>query len=502
MNASPLDALRRVSSQLELENALNLLVVAEVNEDDKFDFITLLSGFLQDGDIAATSKVRRRVTRLIASLSQIGVSPFASLYAAASAEELEKALNEVTVPPSADKEATEALSVALESRLGLTSIVIDKKLRRRISRLIFVLNKHKTAVCSGIDVKSISDTAPRAVATEQSILPALDNDQFQAWCNDIKIASSTVSFEDSLSKHSVGQLVGRADLQATFASVLRNKSMTTAFVLNSKIRRRIERMISSCAAGSEGVELEPHPPRPLENVTAQNSNPTRTSEGETGGRIPYVLFVGQLDYKVKSTDLEEHLRSGGVEGMISVRLNTDSITGQSKGTAFVELDGPRELHKSLGLHHTMLRGRRINVEKTCGGRNKQLRSLKIKGQRDAQKVKTSEDIDEIVKGFEGATKINIRDIDDSTMNRIYACTPREVQDIFEAVGLGLAKASSYANAYEILKQVLTDKDGGGHNVDQSRLLGYGSFKRKENPISSVLFNNKKAKPEDIKHDFI
>ena len=56
----------------------------------------------------------------------------------------------------------------------------------------------------------------------------------------------------------------------------------------------------------------------------------------------------------------------------------------SRGMAFVELEGPRELHKCIALHHTKLHGRTINIEKSCGGKNKLGRAAKLSAKRGEQ----------------------------------------------------------------------------------------------------------------------
>lgn len=71
-----------------------------------------------------------------------------------------------------------------------------------------------------------------------------------------------------------------------------------------------------------------------------------------------------------------------IEGLISVRVLTKRGTNKPKGCAFLEYDNP-ESHKvrektkndntdsteqrGLTLHHTLIDGRRINVELTVGG---------------------------------------------------------------------------------------------------------------------------------------
>ena len=90
--------------------------------------------------------------------------------------------------------------------------------------------------------------------------------------------------------------------------------------------------------------------------------PAASSSGEL-----FLVFVGQLAYTATSQALMEHFEAGGVDGVRSVRLLTDKTTGRSRGMAFVQLASADGVQAALRLHHTTLNGRRINVERSCGG---------------------------------------------------------------------------------------------------------------------------------------
>lgn len=53
-----------------------------------------------------------------------------------------------------------------------------------------------------------------------------------------------------------------------------------------------------------------------------------------------------------------------------MRLLTDKATGKSRGIAFLELASGTELQSALKQHHSILNGKRINVELTAGGGGK------------------------------------------------------------------------------------------------------------------------------------
>lgn len=99
--------------------------------------------------------------------------------------------------------------------------------------------------------------------------------------------------------------------------------------------------------------------------------------------------------------------------------------------AFVEFSSKEDLHKALQLHHTQLSGRRINVEKTVGGRNQELRSLKIRQIRSEQKIAVSEAIDKVLVEFERANVLpSLRSLGDKLLNRLYAMTSSTVREVW------------------------------------------------------------------------
>jgi nucleolar protein 6 len=75
-----------------------------------------------------------------------------------------------------------------------------------------------------------------------------------------------------------------------------------------------------------------------------------------------------LPYNAKIEEIERHFRTAG--GITSVRLLTDKITKKPKGFAFMEFDNTDSFQKALMFHHTMFKGRQINVELTAGGGGK------------------------------------------------------------------------------------------------------------------------------------
>jgi RNA recognition motif-containing protein len=445
------------------------------------------------------------------------VDPAGAVGAAATFFDLKETMDSIVVPAEENISGRRALKQALEVKLKNPPFAINKTLRRRMDRLIFSLcdqserntvkrEKPPSAVASPT-LPHVSSIAKNASFVEPTLKPAVGAAEVEAWCSEVHSAISLVELEKALGSISPEQVTATSQ-KILLVRCLMKASCGEGVTLNAKARRRIARLID--ALGGEAIvahECEEANPAPIIYSTASESNRDNkfcagsrsdsqllsegsreddpTSRGPNikslaSTAIPYVVFVGQLDYKVQDVDIIRHFRSGGVEGDLKVRMTTDRDTGKFKGTAFVELEGPREMHKAIGLHHTLLNGRRINVEKSCGGRNKDLRTMRIKEQRTTQKIHSSDAVDAVLKTFESTGLISTREIPDNIMNRLYACTPSEVQTMFDqfnresSVRDGPGKKGDLREFYKIL----CAHDKGGYQVDQSKMRGYGNFSKR------------------------
>jgi len=139
--------------------------------------------------------------------------------------------------------------------------------------------------------------------------------------------------------------------------------------LNSKERRsakrKAEAIASEEAGGRDTTEL-------LQWYESIAPPPTTTSttntESNSGKKIPYIIFVGQLSYTTTTEMLFQHFQSTlgptllPTQESMKIRLLTDEKTKKSRGMAFLELDSPELMYECLKLHLTFLDGRRINGE--------------------------------------------------------------------------------------------------------------------------------------------
>jgi hypothetical protein len=199
-------------------------------------------------------------------------------------------------------------------------------------------------------------------------------------------------------------------LKRTIEQVLAQDDVSAS--MNAKVRRRVSRITS--ALTTDGDDTEETVPvsganamlNAIADARVSGMGLTIPSTGAvvnaTVKKVPYVVFVGNLSYDTTAPDIEQHLReTAALEGPIKVRLRTNPETQQSTGVAFVDLEGARELHQCVAAaHHSTLHGRIINVEKSCGGRNKSGRSEKIASKRTEQKQRAEEAVNRVLAQYE------------------------------------------------------------------------------------------------------
>ncbi|KAA6318127.1 hypothetical protein EZS27_031820 [termite gut metagenome] len=73
------------------------------------------------------------------------------------------------------------------------------------------------------------------------------------------------------------------------------------------------------------------------------------------------IYVGNLNYGVRETELEQVMEEYGT--VSSVKVITDRETGRSKGFGFVEMPNDLEAAKAISkLNETVFRGRNMIVK--------------------------------------------------------------------------------------------------------------------------------------------
>lgn len=143
-------------------------------------------------------------------------------------------------------------------------------------------------------------------------------------------------------------------------------------------------------------------------ATADDADPNKKIKS-----IHLTLFVGQLPYNATEAKVRQHFHEAGD---IQVRMLTDKRTKKFKGTAFIEVKDSKSLGAALSRHHTLLNGRRINVEMTAsgGGNKSEQRRTKLdllrKKQSNVQVEKTKALIQKHIDSRE--CKLTKDDVDD------------------------------------------------------------------------------------------
>jgi len=137
---------------------------------------------------------------------------------------------------------------------------------------------------------------------------------------------------------------------------------------------------------------------------------------------PCILFVGQLSYVTTKDDLFQHVKKelgkdhSVTEKNVKIRVLTDPKTKKSRGMAFIETDDPELLYACLKLHQTFLKGRRINVERSAGGKkNSESRKAKIKGYREEQDKYMSDAVEQMIAEFVKSREIQEGELDEGAV---------------------------------------------------------------------------------------
>ncbi|KAJ1660062.1 hypothetical protein IWQ61_000956 [Dispira simplex] len=116
-------------------------------------------------------------------------------------------------------------------------------------------------------------------------------------------------------------------------------------------------------------EPEPETNDATENTEAQEAlepatttSPTPSSETKPK-MVRHILFIGNLPYDITQDELAKHFHNLS-HAIHDIRLVTDPDTGKGKGYAFLDVTSQKAFKNALALHHSKLRQRRINVERT------------------------------------------------------------------------------------------------------------------------------------------
>jgi RNA recognition motif-containing protein len=185
--------------------------------------------------------------------------------------------------------------------------------------------------------------------------------------------------------------------------------------LKAKERRSAKRKaeaIASEAVGCPAAELLEWYAEYQKDETTKGSHKTKAVSEKKDTQLkrinnPYIAFVGQLSFETTKASLFQHIQQSLSEDFeineqtVRIRLLTEAKTKKSRGMAFLEVTNPELLYALLRLHQTYLEGRRINVERSAGGKaQSESRKQKIVDFRKQQEDHLSTVIDKMLQDLQ------------------------------------------------------------------------------------------------------
>lgn len=244
--------------------------------------------------------------------------------------------------------------------------------------------------------------------------------------------SHYVDLEDALIviKPGVGNCNTRRSLRRIIELKIKNESFYAQ--ANSKTRRRFQRVLQI---------LKPDPTlrdrlNDVEKAKKMTDKSTKSQEKDQNQikpdvppPIPHIAFIGQLTFETTIDEIEQFLRQNGITGNIAIRLRRDSTTQKSLGMGFIEVEGPRELNKLLSLHKSYLNGRKVNIEKSCGGKSKITRTTKILTKREQQEQLRQVEIENILDEYERKGVIRREELSEKVSSMMSHLMGNELQHV-------------------------------------------------------------------------
>lgn len=453
-------ALAAAETSQDVEEGIKDLNVAEITCVDAEEVTALCAALdvvLADSARAGNAKLKRRLMRIKDSLLKLptaessnsnsnnddasgGVDPapvdfqgvLRRLRAATSSKEVETALAGL-VGGSQCTAAVEDLVLLKEAlvRVGKDgALVATAALRRRVKRASDMLDK------------LIGGTSTQEGGADEEDMVVVHNPTpgppLEAVIRDVRAASSGEGLLEAIKgvKPGSGNNKSRRTLLRALTAILADEERVWIKELNSKARRSVQRVQASLGpvaqSGAKAMKRSE-----AEALGLIKSKDTGGGEGNAKKKPrvgekseapnPYILFFGQLSFSTTKEHIRRHLDANGVGGVESIRILTQP-SGDSKGMAFVEMNSSEDMHKALVLHHTVLNGRRINVEKSCGGGRESKRG-KLGSQREAQEAAVRDRIDAVIQDFERRAVLTKAGLGDLLLARLYSFTAAQVASL-------------------------------------------------------------------------
>lgn len=326
-------------------------------------------------------------------------------------------------PTYAEKDL-DIINNSLESVLEIGT-GLNAKARRKIRRFIDTQNNStvSNAINTGGKVIdwSIDKTASITEARKESIVTTTlatdkkEQHEIVVPFDASIVSQSCTSLEQlelvlSMVKPNEGNCTTRRKLRRYITHAIQKDEIKP--LLNAKTNRKISRALKF---------LEPVANAHKNTVACTVEEPKVVQKVQKEIIVPNILFFGQLSFDTTIESIQNFLSESGINGVVSIRLLTDSNSGKSKGMAFVEVNSPVEMHKCLALHRSIVDGRRINIEKSCGGKQLDSKTNKINKFREDQNQKLADSNLRIIKEHEIAGVLNFNSLGSSFREELLGC---------------------------------------------------------------------------------
>mmetsp|Transcript_23644 Transcript_23644/g.41538 ORF Transcript_23644/g.41538 Transcript_23644/m.41538 type:complete len:386 (-) Transcript_23644:1307-2464(-) len=196
--------------------------------------------------------------------------------------------------------------------------------------------------------------------------------------------------------------------------------------LKSKDRRSAKRKAEAIATEETGMTaqelLDWYDKQKHQNEKTGKKQENSKALRRRPRRDPLIAFFGQLSFETTKEDLLEHIRSqlGDTykvsDKTVKIRMLTEEKTKRFRGMAFVEVEDPEFLYGLLKLHQTYLKGRRINVERTAGGKkDSETRKTKLAQYKKEQEEYFAQVVDNILKEYRTTGELRDDELDDGVI---------------------------------------------------------------------------------------
>lgn len=351
----------------------NVTTFSEGTSDDKDNLINALNNVLESGKFSINAKLKRKVTRLRESLSAV--------------EEPKKEISPVTA----------------------TTTTIAGKSTNKTNQI--ASNKPQISEKKEEEVPSIVDTDPNLTTTIENV----------------RNSKTAAELESALApiRSAIGTCTSRRKLKRAIDQSLKLEAIQKE--MNAKVRRRVNRALKALSPEENGETLTKAKNEEQKKAAKRAKNGDQEEDDDEQAnkkrKVPYVVFIGQLGYDTTALEIEQFLRFKGIQGGINVRLLTNKEDGSFKGMAFVEVDTAEIMYQCIALHHSFFKGRKINIEKSCGGSNKEKRTEKIQLKKQEQIGKINELTDKVLQSFSAEGVIDLTSIGESFKSKIYFLGP-------------------------------------------------------------------------------